>query len=75
MTPEALLQENQALKERVGALEAEIKVWRQKVDHLVHRLYGPSSEKISDEQLQLLMGIILPPPVVAPVPEPMSQSG
>ena len=70
MTPETLLQENQALKERVGALEAEIKVWRQKVDHLVHRLYGSSSEKISAEQLQLLMGIILPPPVAAPVSEP-----
>jgi transposase len=69
MTPETLLQENRALKERVGALEAELKVWRQKVDHLLQRLYGCSSEKISDQQLQLLMGVILPPPVAAPVPE------
>ena len=70
MTPEALLQENQALKERVGALEAEIKLWRQKVDRLTHRLFGSSSEKIPEEQLQLLMGIILPPPVAVPVSEP-----
>ena len=74
MAPEALQQENQQLKERVGALEAEIKLWREKVSQLLKRLYGSSSEKISQEHLQLLMSAILPPPVTEAAPEPTPPS-
>ncbi|MCA1838039.1 MAG: IS66 family transposase [Actinobacteria bacterium] len=64
-----LLQENQMLQQRVSGLEAELKLWRQKVDRLLKLLYGVSSEKISDAQLQLLMaGFELPAPVPGPPP-------
>jgi transposase len=70
-----LVQENEALKQRVStleadksALEAEIKLWRQKVDALSRRLYGCSSEKISDQQLQLLMAGLMAAPQSGPPP-------
>jgi transposase len=67
MAPAILLQENEALKERVSALETELKIWRQKVDALLKRIYGTSSEKISDQQMQLLMaGLDRPPMPVSP---------
>ena len=72
MALEALLKENQELKERVLALEAENKLWRQKVDALVQRLYGPSSEKFAESELQLLMGAVLPEPAIAPDQRPQS---
>ena len=61
-----LLEENQRLREEVGTLHAELKVWRQKVDALLKRLFGSSSEKISDQQLQLLMAGLVPLPVTGP---------
>lgn len=66
MEAAVLVQENEALKQRVSALEAEIKLWRQKVDALSRRIYGCSSEKISDQQLQLLMAGL----TIAPQPGP-----
>src|SRR5436305_1591916 len=66
-----LLQENETLKQRVGLLEAEIKLWRQKVDALSRRLYGCSSEKISDFQLQLLLAGLTAVPMPGPPPPPL----
>ena len=67
MSPALLLQENEALKERVSELETELKLWRQKVDALLKRIYGASSEKICNQQLQLLMaGVEMPPMPLAP---------
>jgi transposase len=68
MAPAILLQENQALKERVSALEAELKIWRQKVDALLKRIYGTSTEKISEQQLQLLMAGLNMPALPGPPP-------
>src|SRR4051812_21880772 len=62
MDAASLLEENQTLQQRVRTLEAdksllgfEIKSLRLKVDELLRRLYGQSSEKISPEQIQMLM--------------------
>jgi len=63
-----LVQENETLKQRVSALEAELKFWRLKVDALSRRIYGCSSEKISEQQLQLLMAGLMAAPMPGPPP-------
>jgi transposase len=64
-----LVQENERLRQRVNALESENRLLHQKVDLLLKRLYGASSEKIPDHQLQLLMaGLNQPAPVPGPPP-------
>ncbi len=69
MDTATLMQENQTLQERVRALASENQLLRRKVDALLKRLYGVHSEKISEEQLELLMaGLSAPPPVPGPPP-------
>ena len=64
-----LMQENETLKQRINVLELENKLLHQKVDLLLQRIYGARSEKISQEQLQLLMaGLSAPEPVPGPPP-------
>lgn len=45
---------------------------RQKIDLLVRRVFGSSSEQLDPAQLELLLQLppATPPEVVAPVPEP-----
>ncbi len=77
-----LRQENAALKERVSVLEAhqselvaQNKFLHLKVDLLLKRLYGSSSEKIAEQQMQLLMaGLSAPTLPGPPPPELMERS-
>jgi transposase len=64
MESATLTQENESLKQQVSELQAENKLLHLKVDRLLKRLYGSSSEKISDQQMQLLMAgwTVAPPP-------------
>ena len=63
MQSATLLQENETLKQQVSTLQAENKFLHLKVDLLLKRLYGASSEKISEQQMQLLMaGLMVAPP-------------
>jgi transposase len=59
-------------QERLAALERENQLLRQKVDLLVRRIFGSSSEKLSSTQLELLQLSDVPtrsePPVVLPSP-------
>lgn len=65
----ALVQQNERLQQQVCALEAQNKLLREKVNLLLKRLFGASSEKISQEQLQTAMAGFPPrPPVPAPPP-------
>lgn len=83
MDAASLLEENQHLQEEVSslreeradwqmeksALRAELKLMHQKVDLLLRRIYGQSTEKISPEQSQMLMQGLEPatPSPAAPV--------
>ena len=51
----ALTSQNEKLRAEVLRLEIENKLLRAKVDKLVHRLFGKSSEQISPAQLELLL--------------------
>src|SRR6478672_10242058 len=68
MESAVLTQENQALQQQVSQLLTENKLLRLKVDALLKRLYGSSSEKISDQQMELLMAGLseAPPPGLPP---------
>jgi hypothetical protein len=57
MTPlEArLTEENAALRAENKAQQIEIKLLREKVDLLIRRIFGKSSEQIDDGQLMLLL--------------------
>ncbi len=68
MESATLMQENESLKQQVSTLQAENKFLHLKVDLLLKRLYGSSSEKISDQQMQLLMSGLIPAPLPGPPP-------
>ena len=51
----ALTSQNESLRAEVLRLETENKLLRAKVDKLVHRIFGKSSEQISPAQLELLL--------------------
>lgn len=52
---EALRAQNAAKGERIGLLEIENKLLREKVDLLVRRIFGKSSEALDEKQLLLLL--------------------
>lgn len=52
---ESLRRQNEKLLSENARLSAENKLLRAKVDKLVHRIFGKSSEKISPAQLELLL--------------------
>lgn len=51
----ALAIQNETLRSENARLEAENKLLRARIDKLVRRIFGRSSEKISPEQLELLL--------------------
>lgn len=59
-------------QERLAAVERENQLLRQKVDLLVHRIFGSSSEKLNSAQLELLQlsdaPVAAEPPVAVPSP-------
>src|SRR5437879_4187651 len=64
----ALMQENETLQQQVSTLQAENKLLHLKVDQLLKRIYGASSEKISEQQMQLLMAGLMAAPLPGPPP-------
>jgi transposase len=77
MTPREaeLTRQLEAALAAVATLQAENALLRQKVDRLVKRVFGSSSERLSPGQLELLLALPAPPPAVseaapAPVPVP-----
>src|SRR3569833_272052 len=57
----------------IGALQRENQLLRQKVDSLVRRVFGSSSEKLDPGQLQLLAvpeALTVPEPASPPPPSP-----
>ena len=66
-----LTSQNEKLRAENARLETENKFLRAKVDKLVHRLFGKSSEQISPAQLELLLQF----PEEAPGKEPASPCG
>ena len=75
MTPrEAQLEQQLAeSQERLAALERENQLLRQKVDWLVRRIFGSSSEKLDSAQLELLQLSGVSQPVEAPVAAPRQE--
>jgi transposase len=64
----ALRAENARVREELNAARIENKLLHEKIDLLIRKLYGPSSEKLDREQLQLLMQGMEPPPGKDPGP-------
>src|SRR5437763_15030327 len=57
------MQENETRQQEGNTRRAENKLLHLKVDQLLKRFYGASSEKISEQQMQLLMaGLMVAPP-------------
>jgi len=66
MTPREaeLTRQLEAALAAVATLQAENALLRQKVDRLVQRVFGSTSERLSAGQLELLLALPAPPPVV-----------
>jgi transposase len=58
----------------VQALQQENALLRQKIDLLVRRVFGSSSEKLSPNQLELLLALSEAPVAIAPVEKPAPQN-
>jgi len=58
----------------VATLQAENALLRQKVDLLVRRVFGATSERLSSGQLELLLALPEIPPAVMPEPVPVPAS-
>jgi transposase len=73
MTPREaeLTRQLEAALAAVATLQAENTLLRQKVDLLVKRVFGSSSERLSPGQLELLLALPATPMVVTPEPVPM----
>ena len=77
MTSASAADELSLLRELVAALQKENSLLRQKVDALVRKVFGSSSERIDPAQLELLLKMAVDaavPPVeaaAAPVPKPV----
>jgi transposase len=61
------------LRERVVALEAENALLRQKIDALVRRVFGATSERIDPAQLELLLQLPAAAPAAAEPARPSSE--
>ena len=62
----ALRAENARLREELQGARVEIKLLHEKIDLLIRKLYGASSEKLDRAQLEFLMQGAEPPPGKAP---------
>ena len=73
MTPREadLTRQLEAALAAVATLQAENVLLRQKVDLLVKRVFGSTSERLSPGQLELLLALPEPPVVVMPEPVPV----
>ena len=60
--------ENGRLREELSGARTEIKLLHEKIDLLIRKLYGASSEKVDREQLLLLLQGLEQPPGKAPGP-------
>jgi transposase len=72
MTPREadLTRQLEAALAAVATLQAENALLRQKVDRLVQRVFGSTSDRLSAGQLELLLALPAPPPVVNEPPGP-----